>query len=217
MTRRLYALINSAPNWNSKLSITEDVIEELIFWKDNIVKINGIPIWPVQTVPTKIVHSDASVIGCTSIIDIEGYTFQQNWSEPECLKSSTFRELRTVELALKSFIRELKSQVMVWFTDNQSVTKIVMSGSKVPELQNIALAIFSVCVAHGINLDIQWIPRDLNYVTDEISKIADFDDYTLHDEVFNYIDTIWGPHSCDRFACHYNASEIQYPILSTGH
>ena len=39
MTRRLYALINSAPNWNSKLSITEDVIEELIFWKDNIVKI----------------------------------------------------------------------------------------------------------------------------------------------------------------------------------
>ena len=108
--------------------------------------------------PTKIVYSDASVIGCTSIIDIEGYTFQQNWSEPECLKSSTFRELRTVELALKSFIRELKSQVVVWFTDNQSVTKIVMSGSEVPELQDIALAIFSVCVAHGINLDIQWIP-----------------------------------------------------------
>ena len=49
------------------------------------------------------------------------------------------------------------------------------------------------------------IPRDLNYVTDEISKIADLDDYTLHDELFNYIDTIWGPHSCDRFACHYNA------------
>ena len=74
---------------------------------------------------------------------------------------------------------------MVWFTDNQSVTTIVTSGSK-------------VCVAHGIKLDIQWIPRDLNYVTDELSKIADFDDYTLHDQVFNYIDTIWGPHSCDR-------------------
>ena len=154
MTRRLYALINSAPNWNSKLNITEDVIEELTFWKDNIVKINGIPIWPVQPVPTKIVYSDASVIGCASVIDIEGYTFHQNWSEPERLKSSTFRELRTVELALKSFIRELKSQVVVWFTDNQSVTKIVTSGSKVPELQNIAFA-FSVCVAHGINLDIQ--------------------------------------------------------------
>ena len=50
--------------------------------------------------------------------------------------------------------------VVVWFTDNQSVTKIVTSGSKVPELQNIALAIFSVCVAHGTNLDIQWIPRN---------------------------------------------------------
>ena len=109
MTRCIYALINSAPNWDSKLSITEDVIEELIFWIDNIAKINGIPIWPVQTVPTKIVYSDASVVGCASVIDIEGYTFHQNWSETERLKSSTFRELRTVELALKSFIRELKA------------------------------------------------------------------------------------------------------------
>ena len=108
MTRRLCALINSAPNWNSTLSITEDVIV-LILWKDNTVKINDIPIWPVQTVPTKIVYSDASVIGCASVIDTEGYTFHQNWSEPERLKSCTFRELRTVELALKSFIRELKS------------------------------------------------------------------------------------------------------------
>ena len=135
------------------------------------------PIWPVQTVPTKIVYSDASETACASVIDIEGYTFHQNWSEPESLKSSTFEELRTAELKLKSFIREQKSQVVVWFTDNQSVTTIVTLGSK-------------VCVAHGIKSDIQWIPRDLNYVTDELSKIVDFDDYTLHDQVFNYIDTI---------------------------
>ena len=35
----------------------------LTFWKDNLTKINGVPFWPVQTVPTKIVYSDACYIG----------------------------------------------------------------------------------------------------------------------------------------------------------
>ena len=204
VSRHLYALINSAPNWNWNLNITEAAIAELRFWKDNLGKINGIPIWPNKTVPTKIVYSDASDTGCRSVIEMEGRTFHQNWSELESHKSSTYRELRTVELALKSFLQELKSQFAVWFTDNQNVTKIISSRSRIIELQNIALEIFSICVKYGVTLDVQWIPRDRNYITDEISKIIDFDDYTLHDDVFDYIDAIWGPHSCDRFACYYN-------------
>ena len=33
----MYALINSAPNFNTYLNITEEVVGEIIFWKDNII------------------------------------------------------------------------------------------------------------------------------------------------------------------------------------
>jgi hypothetical protein len=205
MTRNIYALINSAPNWSSYITLTDKAVEEIRFWKDNLTKFNGCPIRPIDCIPNKTVYSDASETGCASIISMEGEVFHQNWSELESSKSSTYRELRTVELALKSFSQKLKSQKIVWFTDNQNVAKIIPSGSKVDELQSIALQIFTICITLGISLDIQWIPRDKNLAADEISKIIDFDDYTFHDDVFNFIDVLWGPHSCDRFACHYNS------------
>ena len=43
-----------------------------------------------------------------------------------------------VDIALKFFTEELKAQVVVWFNDNQSIAKIVTSGSKVIERQSIA-------------------------------------------------------------------------------
>ena len=51
----------------------------------------------------------------------------------------------------------------------------------------------------------QWIPRDLNTAADDLSKFVDYGDYTINDVVFNSLDELWGPHTCDRFACSYNA------------
>ena len=61
------------------------------------------------------------------------------------------------------------------------------------------------CLLNAINIDVQWIPRDLNSVPDDISKFVDYDDYMINDTVFNALDDLWGPHTCDRFACSYNA------------
>jgi hypothetical protein len=67
------------------------------------------------------------------------------------------------------------------------------------------MEIFELCIINGINLDVQWIPREFNSNADEISRIIDYDDYAINDDVFHSIDSLWGPHTCDRFACHYNA------------
>ena len=71
----------------------------------------------------------------------------------ERTKSSTWRELKTVELALISFAPSLHSMRIAWFTDNANVASIVHSGSKVPELQDLAFRIFHVCVSSGISLE----------------------------------------------------------------
>ena len=204
MSRNLYSLINSASTWFDFVKLSKEVVIELLFWRENLCKCNGIPIWPVEVRPTRIVYSDASSVGCGGVIAIEGKVFQQNWSVLESSRSSTFRELKAVALSLDAFIEELKFRTVSWFTDNQNVVSIVNKGSKVPELNSIALEIFQKCMLNGITIDVNWIPRDFNIVADEISKIIDYDDYTINDDIFAFLDKSWGPHTVDRFACHYN-------------
>ena len=184
--------LNSSSSWSDyvKLSDEVNVVTELKFWRENLCKCNGVPIWPVKGRPTRIVFSDASSVGCGSVIAVEGIVFQQNWSHLESSQSSNFRELKAVSLALEAFVEELKFQAVAWFTDNQNVVSIINKGSKVSLLNAISLEIFQKCLRFGINIDVIWIPRDYNYVADEISKIIDYDDYTINDDIFTFLDDI---------------------------
>jgi hypothetical protein len=105
-------------------------------------------------------------------------------------------------LALQSFKLSI-----AWFTDNQNVVSIVSIGSKKPELHDMSLQLFKVCLNSQINLDIKWVPREAISDADSISQFLDYDDYTIIDTVFMQLDALWGPRTCtvDRFACFYNA------------
>ena len=134
MSRNIFAVINSAPSWNSYVVLSPEALAELNFWKDNVSSLNGIPIWPVKQKPSKIVYSDASASAGASFIEFEGKMFHQNWSDFEKEQSSTFRELLAVSYSIKAFTDCLKSQSVAWYTDNQNVARIVSTGSKVPAL-----------------------------------------------------------------------------------
>ena len=81
---------------------------------------------------TRTVYSDASSVGCGSVI--EGEVFQQNWSELDSSRSSTFRELKAVSLSLGAFIEELKSRTVSWFTDNQNECLLLTKVQRFPSL-----------------------------------------------------------------------------------
>jgi hypothetical protein len=51
---------------------------------------------------------------------------------------------------------------------------------------------------------LQWVPRKENSVADAISKVFDWDDWGVSEDFFNFLDSLWGPHTVDRFANHYN-------------
>ena len=73
-----------------------------------------------------------------------------------------------------------------------------------PILQNLALEIFQLSVASNIIIEPEWIPREYNEVADYISKTVDYDDWMLHPAIFAQLDSLWGPHSIDRFANPHN-------------
>ena len=105
-----------------------------------------------------IVYSDASANACGAILNVHDKVFHTNWSDDERTKSSTWRELQTVYLTMQAFTMDLSNRTIAWFTDNQNVPSIINKGSRVPELQTLALKLFQICVQYRISLDVKWVP-----------------------------------------------------------
>ena len=69
-------------------------------------------------------------------------------------------------------------------------------------LQDIALDICKQCLNYNLSLDVEWIPRTENERADFINRIVDFDDWGtgISEDLFLYVDSLWGPHQIDWFA-----------------
>ena len=204
MTRELYALLNTRQSWCDTLLITDEVKSEIHFWLTEIAKFNGQNIW-VGPSALRVVYTDASQTGYA------GYTVQHGchiaqglWLPNEASKSSTWREIRAVRQVLEALESKLANQRVRWFTDNQNVVRILQVGSRKPDLQGEALAIFSISLSQHIHLEPEWIPRKNNELADYLSRIVDYDDWSLSRGTFRELDKVWGPHTVDRFASHYN-------------
>ena len=199
-TRACYDVINQRKTWSDSRLLTEEAKAELHFWKECLPLFNGQPIW-FESSATRVAYSDASSSGYGGyVVEIGPSISHGHWSPQEAAMSSTWRELRAVFAVLQSFTEKLQGHTVKWFTDNQNVVRIVQNGSKKPHLQEGAMAIFQICLQHCIKLEMEWIPRTKNELADYASWIVDLDDWRVSPSVFNMINSIWGPHTVDRFA-----------------
>ena len=86
-----------------------------------------------------------------------------------------------------------------WFTDNCNIPLIISNGSMKSDLHHLALSIFRLVLRNSIDLQVDWIPRSRNEPAAAISRIVDYDDWSVSLEFVHHIDQIWGPYSVDRF------------------
>ena len=132
------------------------------------------------------------------------------WTAEEIGRSSTYHELKAIYYECVSCIEQLRQKKVKGFIDNRVAAAIVSIGSPVLEVQQVALAIFSVCLTNNFSLETEWIPRESNKQADMLSRFIDKDDWSINPSVFRTIDITWGPHTCDRFASYYNG---QIPVF----
>ena len=118
-------------------------------------------------------------------------------------------ELSAIVFSLLSCLPSLRTSHVKWYTDNQATIKIVEVGSMKLELYTLSLRIFKICYEHSLHLDIEWVPRDHNARADFISKLVDFDDWQVTEDVFKEFDGLWGPHTVDCLATYYNRKNRQ--------
>ena len=78
----------------------------------------------------------------------------------------------------------------------------VSGGSRVRELQRLAVRILDVQAAHCFSLLFEWRPRELNVLADYLSHMSEkrHHHYRLRRALFEELDEAWGQHSVDRFA-----------------
>ena len=205
MTRYLHLVIIHRVSWDKRIKLDRDhpCITELQFWLHNVHKLN-LKRLTKYDVPATFIYSDASSLaGAAYLLKICNSAFHYSWSSIESLNSSTWRELKAIELAFKCYCSSLKGKTVKWFTDSQNCVKIIECGSMKRELQAMAYSIFETCLLNNIRLEVQWIPRTINEQADYLSKLIDFDDWGVSREFFEFVDSLWGVHTIDRFAdCH---------------
>ena len=58
------------------------------------------------------------------------------------------------------------------------------------ELQDLTLSVFLFTAQRQIQLDLIWLPRLQNAQADFFSKVIDFDDYSMHDDLFKQLEEL---------------------------
>ena len=198
-TRKLYKAIENRVSWDKKFSLCNNIelIDDLLFWKLNIVNLNKRMIVK-YSIPFLKIYSDASSTGIGAIF--ENNVCYRNLDNTEKGESSTYRELLAILHSINSFDRVIVGKNILWHTDNMAAATIVRVGSSKPKLQDLANKIFQASKEENLNLKVTWIARDKNYDADLVSKTIDYDDWTVNDNVFHYLQNIWGKFTIDLFA-----------------
>ena len=143
MTRSMYAILNKCCYWGERVVLNQPVLYELRFWVNHLEEFNSQSIW-VSPSAVRMAYSDASSTGYGGyILEHGSYVACGQWTQVEAVKSSTWRELRAVELTLQSLLSYLSGHRVKWFTDNQNIAHLLLVGSRKPATQGFLE--FSVC------------------------------------------------------------------------
>ena len=67
MTKSLHRLIECRRDWDAQLVLDADVLMEVKFWSGHLRSLNCRPIWRKTVLPSRIVYSDASAVGCAAL------------------------------------------------------------------------------------------------------------------------------------------------------
>ena len=199
-TRGIYRDICQADYWDRPFLVSQESQSEVLFWRDNFDG-SGYPIWSPSPKVDVLTYSDASGEGWGGFaVQFSDKVARGCWSSADCMKSSTFREVKAIRLVLESYSEEVRGKEVLHRTDNKNAELVLSVGSRNKELHREAVTVYKLCRELNMRLSVEWVSRDYNVEADQLSRFNDPNDYMLDPACFRYIDQLWGPHTVDRFA-----------------
>ena len=204
-TRNLYHILNNVLSLNCWITIGDEALNELHFW-NNLPRLRfESNIWPSSSGLSTKVATDASDIGWGghTLSDVI-YVAHEYFSASEAIQSSTYRELLGVNRCLQVLLDRCKGTFVFLQVDAMNLLGIINRGSPKLPLLVLARKLFWFSLIHSITRFVEWVPRESNYFTDEISKMLIPDYWSICCSYFNWLDIRWGPHTIDLFSSNGN-------------
>lgn len=200
------ALMNGA-DWDAKVMLDDSTVQACAWWLDQFRQWNGVALIPGTPSLTLTTDASENAQGCT----LRGgqLDLRSQFIVPAAQRgrSSNWRELMAILLALQRFSDLLRGQTLLIRSDNTTALACIRNqGSREPELNSIAERIWAVTLQADVRLLTQYIPGDENDEADRLSRwmVKDPTGWQLHPAVFARIQARWGPLSVDLFASETN-------------
>ena len=211
MLRNIYRLLATRQHWQQILHLDPSSVSDLEWWYTSIQRWNGLVV-SQQTIDCQIM-TDASASGWGAAL--ANHFAQGHWTPDVSHRSSNFRELLTVLLALQSFKHMIRGKVVQILSDNvTTVAFINHMGGSVKELDTVMRNIYYLACHLNVTLKATHLAGKLNVQADFLSRIQSAYELRLHPRLFRMLDETWGPHDIDRFA---SMTTTQLPAYNSYH
>jgi len=203
MLRNVYRLLSSRKSWSDTLQLDQHSKDDLTWWHGSLRSWNGRHFVVKENLQETIqIATDASGLGWGGHILNTDLQAQGYWNLSDSLMPSNFRELTAVLNCLKSFAPKLRNSRVQILTDNVTTAAfITFQGGQSRDLSDVARQIWSLTVQLNIDISAKWLAGKDNSVADRLSRVDSPYDWYINPNLFRYLDTLFGPHTVDRFAC----------------
>ena len=206
--REAHDVVGSATSWSGTVKISKQLKRDLEWWTQVPSRHNGAPIW--KPVETAYLHCDSSSFGWGAVLN-DCLEARGVWTGGDRQEHITYKELKAVRLAIKSFLPELRGRRLLLHEDNQSVVGVLTNlTSRSPTMMNELRKLFLLTDTNDVKIRVAYIRSAANIWADKLSRIEDNADWQLAPRVFRFLDKQWGPHSVDRFASFANKQLPRY-------
>ena len=211
--RNVYRLLNSRRSWDEAMAWSPEAREDLTWWITSLDGWNGRQLVPPATCDSQL-STDASETGWGATLSAPVEQVASGcWGPEVSSESSNFRELLAVYLALLSFRDSLFGKSLEILSDNVTVVALINKlGSSDSRLDAIAQNIWSFAFKYQLMLVAHHIAGCFNVCPDALSRIPLRHEWTLHSSVFQQLESIFGPHTVDRFA---SLSTARLPVYNS--
>lgn len=200
--QKFLALMVNDNDYDAKINLTEELEDDLLWWKSNIL--SGINSFKPPNYK-KIIFTDASRTGWGAFS--HGEKVHGFWSVEERKCHINFLELLSIFFALEIFTKDISDCDILLRVDNTTAISYVnrMGGIKFPPLNSVSKRIWQLCERKNIWIFASYIQSEENVEADKESRLSNIDtEWELADFEFSRIINQFGMPNIDLFATRIN-------------
>lgn len=208
--QRQVILVEDQQEWDNLIQLSLESKKELSWWIAKAHLNNSTQLKPV--LPDVLLFTDASFTGWGAVC--RGEKAQGPWTQEQLhLRNINILEMMAIKFGLMALLNKESNICIKILTDNKTALfyLIKKGGTGVKTISDIALDCWHWAISRQITLIASHIPGVENSAADQESRVMrDPSDFQLSPEIFQKLQSLWGPLKIDLFASLWNRQVQNY-------